>query len=238
MPACLPEQFCVTPDVDQFKRYLAASDSLIRIVTLARVFSRKLIRVPRGVRRFFALVLALPFGATRNFAGLTRTIQIRVDLRMYPEYPEGANQDFLLGQLKGINLAYNSYFKWSDNSWTKLNLYEYLIGEGELRDLTLLEGTGLFEGANTAAQLLVKEDGSYTYTQFKPVAHGTASSDGLEEDASFAFGIAVTDGDGDKASTTLTVKINDDVPVADTVTADVVLDDDAQLGGMPVAPAM
>ena len=30
-----PEQFCVTPDVDQFKRYLAASDSLIRIVTLA-----------------------------------------------------------------------------------------------------------------------------------------------------------------------------------------------------------
>jgi len=68
---------------------------------------------------------------TKDFAGLTRTIQIRVDLRMYPEYPEGANQDFLLGQLKGINLAYNSYFKWSDNSWTKLNLYEYLIGEGK-----------------------------------------------------------------------------------------------------------
>ena len=83
----------------------------------------------------------------------------------------------------------------------------------------------------TAAQLLVKEDGSYTYTQFKPVAHGTASSDGVEEDASFAFGIAVTDGDGDKASTTLNVQINDDVPMAYTVTADVVLDDDAQLGG-------
>ncbi|MDO5477499.1 MAG: N-acetylglucosamine-6-phosphate deacetylase [Eubacteriales bacterium] len=30
-----PEQFCVTPDVDQFKRYLTASDGLIRIVTLA-----------------------------------------------------------------------------------------------------------------------------------------------------------------------------------------------------------
>ena len=30
-----PEQFCVKPDVDQFKRYLAASDGLIRIVTLA-----------------------------------------------------------------------------------------------------------------------------------------------------------------------------------------------------------
>lgn len=95
-----------------------------------------------------------------------------------------------------------------------------------------LVGSISVNGENiTAAQLLVKEDGSYTYTQFKPVAHGTASSDGVEEDASFAFGIAVTDGDGDKASTTLTVNINDDVPVADTVTADVVLDDDAQLGG-------
>lgn len=30
-----PEQFCVTPDVEQFKRYLAASEGLIRIVTLA-----------------------------------------------------------------------------------------------------------------------------------------------------------------------------------------------------------
>src|SRR5690606_4560763 len=65
----------------------------------------------------------------KNFNGKERTIQIRVDLRMYPEYPDGANQDFLLGQIKGINLAYNSYFKWSDNSWSKLNLYEYLIGE-------------------------------------------------------------------------------------------------------------
>lgn len=36
-------------------------------------------------------------------------------------------------------------------------LREFLIGEGEIRDLTLLEGTGLFEGANTAAQLLVIE---------------------------------------------------------------------------------
>lgn len=30
-----PEEFCVKPDVDQFQRYLAASDGLIRIVTLA-----------------------------------------------------------------------------------------------------------------------------------------------------------------------------------------------------------
>ena len=30
-----PEQFCVAPDLDQFKRYLAASEGMIRIVTMA-----------------------------------------------------------------------------------------------------------------------------------------------------------------------------------------------------------
>ena len=30
-----PEQYCVAPDLEQFKRYLAASDGLIRIVTMA-----------------------------------------------------------------------------------------------------------------------------------------------------------------------------------------------------------
>ena len=30
-----PEQYCVAPDVEQFKRYLAASEGLIRIVTMA-----------------------------------------------------------------------------------------------------------------------------------------------------------------------------------------------------------
>ena len=30
-----PEQYCVMPDVEQFKRYLAASDNLIKLVTMA-----------------------------------------------------------------------------------------------------------------------------------------------------------------------------------------------------------
>ena len=30
-----PEQYCVKPDVEQFKRYLAASNNLIKIVTMA-----------------------------------------------------------------------------------------------------------------------------------------------------------------------------------------------------------
>ena len=36
-------------------------------------------------------------------------------------------------------------------------LREYLTSRAEIRDLTVLEGTDLFEGANTAIQLLVAE---------------------------------------------------------------------------------
>src|SRR3546814_2592326 len=54
---------------------------------------------------------------------------------MYPIYPskpknvDRTGQPILLGQIKGIDLSYNSYFKWSDNNWTTLNLYQYLIDE-------------------------------------------------------------------------------------------------------------
>ncbi|TRW49456.1 hypothetical protein FM042_00905 [Aliidiomarina halalkaliphila] len=72
-----------------------------------------------------------------QFAGTyTRTIQLKVDLRMLPEYPEKPvhdtklnGQPLLLGQLTGIDLSYNSYFKFSDNNWTKLNLFQYIISD-------------------------------------------------------------------------------------------------------------
>ena len=41
------------------------------------------------------------------------------------------------------------------------------------------------------------------------------------------IGFTVTDGDGDRATGQLTVNVNDDTPVANTVTAAPVLDDDA-----------
>lgn len=76
----------------------------------------------------------------KTFAGsYKRTIQLKADLRMYPIYNPsntknvdgGAahNQPFLLGNFKGIDLSYNSYFKFSDNNWTKLNLYQYVISD-------------------------------------------------------------------------------------------------------------
>lgn len=72
----------------------------------------------------------------KSFNGKSRTIQLKVDLRMYPEYPDDPvnetklnGQPILLGKLEGIDLSYNSYFKWSDNNWTKLNLFQYLISD-------------------------------------------------------------------------------------------------------------
>jgi len=71
----------------------------------------------------------------KKFDGHERTIQLKLDLRMYPIYPskpknvDRTGQPILLGQIKGIDLSYNSYFKWSDNNWTTLNLYQYLIDE-------------------------------------------------------------------------------------------------------------
>lgn len=72
----------------------------------------------------------------KSYDGKSRTIQFKVDLRVYPEYPDNAGnnsnptgQPILLGQIEKINLSYNSYFKWSDNNWTKLNLFQKLKDE-------------------------------------------------------------------------------------------------------------
>ena len=72
----------------------------------------------------------------KSYDGKSRTIQFKVDLRLYPEYPDNAGnndnptgQPILLGKVEKINLSYNSYFKWSDNNWTTLNLYQKLTDE-------------------------------------------------------------------------------------------------------------
>ena len=72
-----------------------------------------------------------------------RTIQFKVDLRMYPTYPDsvdvkGEDQEFLLGKLDGIRLSYNSYFKWSDDNWTKLNLYQAFVRDTRKDDYICL----------------------------------------------------------------------------------------------------
>ena len=76
------------------------------------------------------------------------------------------------------------------------------------------------------ATLVINADGSYTFTQLQPLVHPT--NGGSEENLNVAFAFTVTDGDGDTATGSLTVQVNDDMPVANTVTAAPVLDDDAQ----------
>ncbi len=79
----------------------------------------------------------------KKFGDKERTIQIKADLRLFPIYPDkamgvdGKDQPILLGKLEGIDLSYNSYFKWSDDSWTKLNLYQYFIGDTQKEEVCL-----------------------------------------------------------------------------------------------------
>jgi len=80
----------------------------------------------------------------KSYSGHDRTIQFKVDLRVYPEYPDtasinGGDQEFLLGTIEGIRLSYNSYFKWSDNNWTTLNLYQLFMNEHQKQEICLPE---------------------------------------------------------------------------------------------------
>ena len=72
----------------------------------------------------------------------------------------------------------------------------------------------------------VAPDGSYTFTLSAPLVSPTVGT--TEENLPVVIGFTVTDGDGDTATGQLTINVNDDTPVANTVTAATVLDDDAQ----------
>lgn len=83
-----------------------------------------------------------------KFSGKERTIQLKVDLRMQPEYPqepyneEAPNingQPILLGQVENISLSYNSWYKFSDNNWTDLNLLAALISDTKSNDAICLK---------------------------------------------------------------------------------------------------
>ena len=90
---------------------------------------------------------------------------------------------------------------------------------------TILTGTGA-TSAIRGFTLDVAADGSYTFTVLEPLVHPTNSA--TEENLPVVIGFTVTDGDGDRATGQLTVNVNDDTPVANTVTAAPILDDEAQ----------
>ncbi|WP_310221897.1 hypothetical protein, partial [Neorhizobium sp. 2083] len=101
---------------------------------------------------------------------------------------------------------------------------------------TTFTATSLNYPAGTpAAVLVIKADGSYTFTLGAPIAQGFTFP-GIEESKTLSFGVTVTDGDGDKANATLKVDVNDDTPapVASIVFGSATLDDEAQSEFTPV----
>lgn len=117
--------------VDKFK---SAKKTACRIVHFAADLQEKKKQLDR-IRTEGYPLFHISKSDKKDFAGHTRTIQLRADLRMYPEYPGDAkDQKFLLGDMESINLSYNSYFKWSDDKWTPLNIYQYLKSESDEKD--------------------------------------------------------------------------------------------------------
>lgn len=109
----------------------------------------------------------------KNFAGKERTIQLRADLRLYPVYPEADDNPVKFGDIRGLRLSYNSYFKWSDNNWEPLNIYQYLVSESDEKDEVCYPQIKLSSSVKvatcvriadiTASQIKLKVRGKYWY---------------------------------------------------------------------------
>ncbi|MDO9418471.1 T1SS-143 repeat domain-containing protein [Pararhizobium sp.] len=96
---------------------------------------------------------------------------------------------------------------------------------------TTWTATSLHYGVATpAAILVIKADGSYSFTAFAPVVHAVAGI--AEENKQLSFGFTVKDGDGDTVTGTLNINVNDDAPTITGSNTLVQLDDDV-LSGNP-----
>ncbi|MBX3529998.1 MAG: hypothetical protein KF849_05300, partial [Rhizobiaceae bacterium] len=82
-----------------------------------------------------------------------------------------------------------------------------------------------YPSGSPAAVLVINADGTYSFTLYAPVVHGTAGT--AEEDRNLDFFYTATDGDGDSASARLRIQVNDDTPVSAALTTRA-LDDEAQ----------
>lgn len=127
--------------VDKFKKAKKTACKIVHVAADLQDKKQKLDEIrTNGYPLFF-----LHAKDKKTFDGqYTRTIQFKLDLRMYPIYPDGVkahdgsdpkDQQFLLGKIEGIRLSYNTWYKWSDNNWEKLNLYQYLISDTGKNDV-------------------------------------------------------------------------------------------------------
>jgi len=90
-----------------------------------------------------------------------------------------------------------------------------------------------YPAGTPAAVLVIKADGSYSFSMGAPLAHSIAFPV-VEEDELLSFGFTVTDGDGDTAGGTLGIRVDDDTPISGNVTPSTILDDEGQSEFTPV----
>jgi len=135
-----------------------------------------------------------------------------------------------LGSLSVGLPSFNAIYK--DGGFAKVESVDWSNGERGLNGVTTFTATG-HESGNTVAVLVIKADGSYSFTLSEPVAHDFQLT-GIEDTKTLTFTYTAKDGDGDAAVGSLSVSVNDDTPTAKVLTASTVLDDEAQTIFTPV----
>lgn len=122
---------------DASDNFVAARNSICKVVQVIADLQEKKEQLDEFRENGYPL-FHLHVKKKKDFSGKERTVQFKVDLRIFPEYPDDAgvtfhvgdaDQTFLLGQAEGMKMSYNTYFKWSDKDWTGINLYQYLVDD-------------------------------------------------------------------------------------------------------------
>ncbi|WP_105439700.1 DUF5801 repeats-in-toxin domain-containing protein [Neorhizobium sp. T25_13] len=124
--------------------------------------------------------------------------------------------------LPGFSVVYE------DGGFAKTESVSWSEGVRSANGTTTYTATGV-ASHDTAAVLVIRADGSYSFTLEAPVAHSSSST--TEDNKTLNFTYGVTDGDGDQAGGVLSVSVDDDTPTANVVTSTTVLDDEAQGSG-------
>ncbi|WP_207105018.1 VCBS domain-containing protein [Tardiphaga sp. P9-11] len=122
--------------------------------------------------------------------------------------------------LPGFNAIYKA------DGFAKVESVDWSNGVRSADGVTTFTATGHASG-NTVGVLVIKADGSYSFTLSEPIAQDLQLS-GIEDTKTLTFTYTAKDGDGDAAVGSLSVNVNDDVPTAKVVTASTVLDDEKQ----------
>ncbi|MDW6026543.1 DUF5801 repeats-in-toxin domain-containing protein, partial [Mesorhizobium sp. BAC0120] len=90
--------------------------------------------------------------------------------------------------------------------------------------------TGTLAANDGSWQIVVKADGTYTFTLLKPLAHTGAD---VEDDVNINVTVTARDGDGDTQQAAFSVTVNDDAPVFTANPESASVDEEGLAGGNP-----